>query len=189
MRVCVCLHSKDHSGLAARGPEESQPALGKQDIRATEPLRGALALQACIPGCHRPGPRGSCWADWVSPAAGRICTVHIYIYICSPADLHCAQPGSGAGWDCCVVCVCVPAVSVHLCDLCGCPCIYAHMWCICVLCVRMSTGNMCLASLQVGPGAKELWLPHLSWVVRSGPVSPINNLSRFACKLYFSFPN
>lgn len=111
----------------------------------------------------------SCWG---------VCIVHMCAYIFSLANLHPAQPGGGAGQG---HGVCVPAI----CNRCDWLCIYAHMWFVCVLCEYVSTGNTCLASLRVGPGGMELWLPHLTWTVRSGSVSPINNLSRFACKLYF----
>lgn len=55
----------------------------------------------------------------------------------------------------------------------------------CALCTYVYCEYI-LTSLQIGPRGMELQLPCFSWAVGSSPVSLINNLSRFSCRLYFS---
>lgn len=106
--LCVCLHSQDQGALASRGPGKSQPALGKHDLCVSEQSESGCSIAGSylwVSECHQLGrlwPRGSYWADEVSPAAGGICTVHMCIYLFSLRDLHPAHPGRRAGWGLCL---------------------------------------------------------------------------------------
>lgn len=133
------------------------------NVRASEQLeRGCsvAGLYLRVPATGETGAQGhllgrlsepSCWGDLH-------CTyVHIYILTSRPASCS-ARERSRMSPLCCL-CLCACCVRVCLCDLCGWPWLYIHMWHICVLCVRMPTGNTCLASLQIGPGGMVLCLP------------------------------
>lgn len=102
----------------------------------TSSWSGTVASGAHISRCQQLGSGGSCWAHWLSPAAGGTHIVYMYIY-----SFHTKRPSScsarkGNRMRLLVLLVWVLCVSVGI-DLCGHLCVYVYMQCISVLCVHV----------------------------------------------------
>lgn len=105
----------------------------------------------------RLGSRGSCWAEFPSPAAGGMCTD---VCICTLSLVHFCTVQPGGGKDEAVGAV--GALSVCPCCLC-CSSVCLSMWLLNAPCPSWGY----LLSLSAGgTPSTELPQPHLSWTVR-----------------------
>lgn len=105
----------------------------------------------------RLGSRGSCWAEFPSPAAGGMCTD---VCICTLSLVHfcTVQPGGWEGWGCwcCGCSLCLSLLSVLQ------QCVSIHV----VINAPCPSRGYLLSLSAGGTPSTELPQPHLSWTVR-----------------------